>query len=257
MCCPTLDTQRLPVCSDERQAPAGHVRFGVQTVAFVVVGDGVVTAVGLVAHAGPAPYATLASVYDRVLVICPKLPALHLALNVRGRESVGADAQSGDSSKFAVPVHACVPAHPQEQVSGDAVTLVCTVSGVPNPLGQVACGNATGCHPIGISTHVEGAGVHGLNVPVESQVCVAPALHVAALPHTTVVPGTHIPEHAPALQTNGQDVPLCHLPASSQVCGMLPEHCVEPGTQFPEHAPVTHAYGHCSVSIHVPVAVQR
>ena len=165
--------------------------------------------------------------------------------------------QSGDSSKFAVPVQLWLPAHPQEQVNGDAVTLVWTLCGEPNPLGQVACGNATGCHPIGISMHVEGEGVHGLKVPVESHVCVAPALHVAASPHTTVVPGTHIPVHAPALHTNGQVVPLCHLPVSSHVCGVVPVHCVEPGTQLPEHAPVTHAYGHCSVSTHTPVAVQR
>jgi len=117
--------------------------------------------------------------------------------------------------------------------------------GEPKPFGHVIdCVSATGCQPVGTDVHVEAIGVQLPQVPVASQVCIPPALHVVALPHVCVVFGTHVPAHAPMLHTLAQGVPFCHWPAMSQVCGTFNAHPVVPGTQIPPHAPPTHALGH-------------
>jgi hypothetical protein len=56
-----------------------------------------------------------------------------------------------------------------------------------------------------------------------------------------LVPGAHVPEHAPPLHTFMQAVPFCQTPIESQVCGTRPLHCFAPGEQTPVHAPETHA----------------
>jgi hypothetical protein len=57
--------------------------------------------------------------------------------------------------------------------------------------------SATGDQPAGVAVQEIAAGVHAPKVPLAVQVCVPPALQVAALPHGWVVVGTHVPVHVP------------------------------------------------------------
>lgn len=62
----------------------------------------------------------------------------------------------------------------------------------------------------------------------------------------------HLPaEHMlPAAQL----VPLTHVPAASQVCGMVPLHFLLPGTHDPRHAVAAQMYGHVVSSTQAPEA---
>jgi hypothetical protein len=57
-----------------------------------------------------------------------------------------------------------------------------------------------------------------------------------------VVPGVHVPAHAPALQTLAHAAPLTQAPDGSHVWGVSPAHCLVPGAQVPVQAPATQAW---------------
>jgi hypothetical protein len=78
----------------------------------------------------------------------------------------------------------------------------------------------------------------------------APALHVSALPHGTLLFGMHMPVHLPSVQRYGHWAPFIHWPSGLQVCGVRTLHPVVPGTHDPVHAPLKQALGHRSASIH-------
>jgi hypothetical protein len=64
-----------------------------------------------------------------------------------------------------------------------------------------------------------------------------------------LVPGLHVPEHAPPLHTAAHGAPGCQVPVESHVSGVKLSHCRVAGVHEPVHTPSVHRKGHVSTRV--------
>ena len=131
--------------------------------------------------------------------------------------------------------------------------------GEPNPEGHEPVVKATGDQPAGVVSQGLAGIEQGPQLPVASQVSIAPALHVAALPHERVEPGRHVPEHVPSVQSwNAQSeaaphgVPSGQLGAHEGAAQVPCVHDCDAQSAFAPHAAPSAHEGEQAGGAHVP-----